>query len=151
MKAMFEKYRVHAGLMLLVLVALYANMGMLNHSVRNFPDRGRMDNVSVYEARMTRAKADLARYREVGYATTVDSDRIFGREKSFDDVEILAQYILAQYSLAPVVIRNSTGLQMVIGNFVDGPPDPEYLKRNGLIPVKDYGDGLVLYTKEGRR
>lgn len=148
---MFEKYRVHAGLMLLVFVALYANMGMLHSAIRNCPDKNKMDNVSVYEARMNKAGKDLASYKEVGYATTVDNDRIFGREKSFEDVEILAQYILAQYSLAPVVIRNSTGLQMVIGNFVDGKPDPEYLKRSGLIPVKDYGDGLVLYTKVRQR
>lgn len=150
-KAIFDKYRTHAGLMLLVCLAAYANIGMLNSAIRDYPQTKTTDIVSLYEARMNRAREAVAQYKEVGYVTTVDNDKIFGREKSFEDVEMLAQYILAQYSLAPVIIRNSRDYEMVLGNFVDGSPDREYLKRNSLVQVKEFGDGLFLYRKEGRR
>jgi hypothetical protein len=151
MKVMFEKYRSHAGLIILVCVAVYANMGMLHSAVRDYPKTKKTDIVSLYEDRMNKAREALAPYKEVGYVTTVDNEKIFGREKSFEDVEILAQYILAQYSLAPVIIRNSKEYQLVLGNFADGIPDSGYLMRSNLILVKDFGDGLILYKKGSRK
>ncbi len=151
LKAIFKKYRTHAALALLVGVALYANLGMLYSAVRDYPKIKKTDIVSMYETRMNMARDVLAPYKEVGYVTTVDNDKIFGREKSFEDVEILAQYVLAQYSLAPVIIRNSKDYPVVLGNFADGKPDSEYLRRSNLVPVKDLGDGLVIYKKEVRK
>jgi hypothetical protein len=84
----------------------------------------------------------------VGYVTTVENDRIFAAEKTFTNVEFLAQYVLTQYTLAPRIVRNSPDLPLVVGNFIDGPPAPGFLEKNGLVPLKDFGDGLVLYRRE---
>jgi hypothetical protein len=51
----------------------------------------------------------------------------------------------------PVIVRNTTDQELVIGNFVDGPPNHEYLKRRKLFVLKDLGDGLVIYKKERLR
>jgi hypothetical protein len=77
----------------------------------------------------------------------VENDRIFADEKAFRNVEYLAQYVLTQYTLAPLIVQNSPGLPLVVGNFLDGPPAPGFLEKNGLVPVKDFGDGLILYRK----
>ena len=66
-------------------------------------------------------------------------------EKAIQNVEYLAQYALTQYTLAPLIVRNSPELPLVVGNFLDGPPAPGFLEKNGLVPLKDFGDGLILY------
>lgn len=52
-------------------------------------------------------------------------------------------YYLAQYALAPLVIDRGPNHQLVIGNFPSssGPVVPQ-----GLDPVKDFGNGVVLFT-----
>jgi len=77
----------------------------------------------------------------------VENDRIFADEKAFRNVEYLAQYVLTQYTLAPLIVRNSPELPLVIGNFLDGPPAPGFLEKNGLAPLRDFGDGLILYQR----
>ncbi|MBU1965076.1 MAG: hypothetical protein KKD24_04580, partial [Proteobacteria bacterium] len=64
------------------------------------------------------------------------------------NVEFLAQYVLTQYTLAPRIVRNSPDLPLVVGNFIDGPPAPGFLEKHGLVPLRDLGDGLILYRKE---
>ena len=78
----------------------------------------------------------------------MENDRIFAAEKAFQNVEYLAQYVLTQYTLVPQIVRNSPDLPLVVGNFIDGPPAPGFLEKNGLFPLKDFGDGLVLYRRE---
>lgn len=147
----FKKYRYQVPLLLLVGVALYANLNLLTSRIRSYPDIRQGDAVTVYEARMLQIRDALPKSGDVGYITSVDNEKIFGREKTFEDVEILAHYILTQYTLAPVVIRNSPDYPLVIGNFVEEKPNPDIIKSKHLIPVKDYGDGLILYKKESRK
>jgi hypothetical protein len=47
-----------------------------------------------------------------------------------------------------VIVYNSPDYPLVVGNYIDGSPDPGFLKRKALIPVRDFGDGLILYQKE---
>jgi len=54
------------------------------------------------------------------------------------------RYFLAQLALAPVVVENSTSLDLVVGNFGTAPPWsilPE------LVLVRDFGDGVMLFRK----
>lgn len=144
----FRKYRVEAGGVLLIVLTGYAVFSILLQSMRIYADLPEKDPVTIHEARIIQLKGSLPPSGEVGYVTTVENDRIFAAEKAFRNVEYLAQYALTQYTLAPLIVRNSPELPLVVGNFLDGPPPPGFLDRNGLVPLKDFGEGLILYRRE---
>ncbi len=141
-------YRRKAGLLILVCLAGYSVFSLLAQGVRSYPDLPERDPVTIHEARIHQLKPMLPASGAVGYITTVENDRIFAAEKAFQNVEYVAQYALTQYTLAPLIIRNTPELPIVVGNFLDGPPAPGFLEKNGLVPQKDFGDGLVLYRRE---
>lgn len=143
-------YRRRAGIILLVVLTGYAVLNLLWQGVRSYPDLPATDSVTIHEARIAQLLPLLPASGAVGYVTTVENDRIFAAEKAFQNVEFLAQYVLTQYTLAPRIVLNSPDLPLVVGNFIDGPPAPGFLEKNGLVPLKDLGDGLVLYRREGK-
>jgi hypothetical protein len=142
------KYRIPAGVVLLIVLTGYAVFSLLLQSVRTYADLPEQDPVTIHEARIAQLKGSLPSSGEVGYVTTVENDRIFAAEKAFRNVEYLAQYALTQYTLAPLIVRNSPALPLVVGNFLDGPPPSGFLDKNGLVPLRDFGDGLILYRRE---
>ena len=144
----FRKYRVKAGGVLLIVLTGYAVFSLLVQSIGIYADLPERDPVTIHEARIVQLKGSLPPSGEVGYVTTVENDQIFAAEKALRNVEYLAQYVLTQYTLAPLIVRNSPELPLVVGNFLDGPPPPGFLDRNGLVPLKDFGDGLILYRRE---
>ena len=137
-----------AGIILLVALTAYAVLNLLWESIRLRPELPETDPVTVHEERIRQLKPALPASGEVGYVTTVENDRIFAAEKAFRNVEYLAQYALTQYTLAPLFVRNSPNFPLVVGNFIDGPPAPGFLERNGLVPLRDFGDGLILYRRD---
>jgi hypothetical protein len=145
-----SQQRRRAGTILLVVLTGYAVLNLLWQGIHSCPDLPATDPVTIHEARIARLLPLLPASGDVGYVTTVENDRIFAAERSFTNVEFLAQYVLTQYTLAPRIVRNSPDLPLVVGNFIDGPPAPGFLEKNGLTPLKDFGDGLVLYRKERR-
>lgn len=144
-------YRRNAGLLILVCLAGYSVFSLLAQSIRIYADLPEKDPVTIHEARIGQLKGSLPALGEVGYVTTVENDRIFAAERAFRNVEYLAQYALTQYTLAPLIVRNSPELPLVVGNFLDGPPPPGFLEKNGLVPLKDFGEGLILYRREPGR
>ena len=125
-------------------------MILLWQSIRIYSDLPEKAPVTIHEERILKLKPMLPASGEVGYVTTVENDRIFAAEKAFRNVEFLGQYDLTQYTLAPLIVRNSPALPLVVGNFIDGPPAPGFLEKNGLTPLKDFGEGLILYRREAR-
>jgi hypothetical protein len=115
----FRKYRIKAGGVLLIVLTGYAVLSLLVQSIRIYADLPEKDPVTIHEARIAQLKGSLPPSGEVGYVTTVENDRIFAAENP-----------------------------LVVGNFLDGPPPPGFLDKNGLVPLKDFGDGLVLYRRE---
>ena len=144
----FRRYRVKAGWVLLIVLTGYAVLDLLVQGMGTYADLPERDPVTIHEARIGQFKGSLPPSGEVGYVTTVENDRIFAAEKAFRNVEYLAQYVLTQYTLAPLIVRNSPELPLVVGNFLDGPPPPGFLEKNGLVPLKDFGEGLILYRRE---
>jgi|WetSurMetagenome_2_1015567.scaffolds.fasta_scaffold14084_3 hypothetical protein len=141
-------YLQKAGITLLVVLTGYAILNLLWQGIRSYPDLPATDPVTIHETRIAQLLPLLPASDAVGYVTTVGNDRIFAAEKSFTNVEFLAQYVLTQYTLAPRIVRNSPDLPLVVGNFIDGPPPAGFLEKNGLVPLKDFGDGLILYRRE---
>ena len=56
-------------------------------------------------------------------------------------------YYLAQYALAPLVLDRSPNHPFVVGNFPSTVPTPSIEK---LRLVKDFGDGVLLFSAEDR-
>ncbi len=143
-------FRRRAGLLILIVLTAYAVLNLLWQGIRSYREMPETDPVTIHEARIEQLRPLLPASGAVGYVTTVENDRIFAAEKAIQNVEFLAQYALTQYTLAPLVVKNSPEFPLVVGNFLDGPPAPGFLERHGLIPIKDFGDGLVLYRREIR-
>jgi hypothetical protein len=142
-----SSYRRRAGLTVLFLFTGVAVLNLCWQSLRSWPEIPRTDPVTIHEARISQLKPHLPPSGEVGYVTTVENDRIFAAERALQNVEYVAQYVLTQYTLAPLIVRNEPDRPLVVGNFIDGPPAPGFLERHHLTPQQDFGDGLVLYER----
>ena len=145
------KYRLKAGWLLLIILTGYAVLSLLVQSIGIYTDLPDKDPVTIHEERIAQLRGSLPASGEVGYVTTVENEKIFAYERAFQNVEYLAQYVLTQYTLAPLIVRNSPKLPLVVGNFLDGPPAPGFLDKSGLLPIKDFGDGLILYRRDHRQ
>ena len=133
------------GILFLVVLTGYSLFGSLRSDYALYRAAPATDPVTVHEERIAQLREFLPASGEVGYVTSIENSRIFSDEKTFSNVEFLGQYVLTQYTLAPLVVRNSPALPLVVGNFIDGGPPTGFLEENGLTPVRDLGDGLILY------
>jgi hypothetical protein len=93
------------------------------------------DAVDIYASRFTELRRVLPGVGLVGY---------LGDRKP-EDLESDVAFMLAQYTLAPLVVEKSTTREWVIGNFSDAPPTAQDLAGLNLEPVRDFGAGVVLY------
>ncbi len=141
-------FRRWAGLLILIVLTAYAVLNLLWQGIRSYQDLPQTDPVTIHEARIDQLRPFLPASGAVGYVTTVENDRIFAMEKAIQNVEYLAQYALTQYTLSPLIVQNSPDFPLVVGNFLDGPPAPGFLEKHRLVPLNDFGDGLVLYRSE---
>src|SRR5215510_2534738 len=98
------------------------------------------DSVSEYESQLKELKREIGNQQVVGYTA---SDEIRDDWHEYDQ-----DLFLTQYALAPVVIRESTNLRLVIGNFAGSAKLPSRIESQGLTLRRDFGNGLGLY--EGR-
>lgn len=144
----YARLRAGTALVLLLALTFAAGLGALYRGAKSCPEFPKTDPVTIHEARIEQVRAALpAGTAAVGYVTSVDSEKIFLYERTLRDVEFLAQYMLTQYTLAPVIVHNSLGHPLVVGNYITGSPDPVVLAKHALVPLRDFGDGLILYRK----
>jgi hypothetical protein len=136
------------GILFVVLLTGFSLVGSLWNNYESFRTAPAIDPVTVHEERIAQLRNFLPREGNVGYITTVENDKIFSTERSFSNVEFLGQYVLTQYTLAPLVVRNSPDLPLVVGNFIEGGPSAGFLEEHALTPAHDLGDGLILYRRE---
>jgi hypothetical protein len=60
----------------------------------------------------------------------------------------LPDYYLAQYALAPRVVERSTNHPLVVGNF---PASSQVISPEGLQLVRDFGNGVLLFSNKDAR
>jgi hypothetical protein len=144
----FNRYRGRAGCLLILACALYASVLLLYEKAARFPGLAWEDPVSVHERRIEPLRAYLPDRGSVGYVTALEIEKVFARERALRDVELLGHFILTQYTLAPVFVYPRPNLPLVVGNFIGARPDQALLDRYGLVPLKDFGDGLILYRRK---
>jgi hypothetical protein len=139
------------GIGLLVIVTCLSAFQALWQNARSYEEAPETDPVTIHERRIAQLKEFLPSSGSVGYITTVENDRIFAAEKSFSNVEFLAQFVLTQHTLAPLLVRNSPDFPVVVGNFLDGEPAPGFREKYHLVLLRDLGNGLILYQKGDKR
>ena len=136
------------GLTLLVGLTCYSSFNTLWRNFEAYREAPATDPVTVLEGKIVQLKEFLPASGSVGYITSIENERIFAVEKTFSNVEFLGQFVLTQYTLAPLVVRNSPSYPLVVGNFIGEGPKAGFLEENGLAALRDLGDGLIIYRGE---
>ena len=130
---------VKIGIASIILFSLISSWNLLKQEYRFNPKRLGRDNISLYEKRFEGLEKILPPHGIVGYI----SDKPITSYTWMPDAEIIAQYYLTQYAVAPVVVDNSIERKLVIGNFhkrdISLPQDKKF------TVIEDLGNGVVLF------
>jgi hypothetical protein len=123
----------------LALVLAYAGVSVLRclHRAAEWPSRAGQDEISAYERRFEALRPALPTRGVVGYLGDPEPNEEGA-------LEHFRRYLLAQYSLAPLLVVENLEPEFVVGNFYPGtkPAAPP-----GFRLVRDFGDGLVLFRQ----
>ena len=125
-------YRFRAGIMLLISIALLSSRELLR--LTSHGQAGGSEAVA-YIRRFDAIKKVLPARGVICYAP---DPRV--------EINSNKDYFLAQYALAPLVLRLGKDCDLLVANFPDG-SQAARLSDTGLVLVKDYPDGVALYRK----
>jgi hypothetical protein len=65
-----------------------------------------------------------------------------------DSGDATADYYLAQYALAPLVVEHSLNHPLIVGNFPSSPPQ---LAEHHLRIIRDFGNGVLLLAPQDEK
>jgi hypothetical protein len=136
--------RVTVGLLLIVLFTLVSNLQFVRIAISARGTIAKGDEVTRYEARFQKLRQTLPSRGVVGYVSDSNPEG-FPRNR-----EYFRRYYLTQYSLAPLVVVNSTEPDLLIGD-VDSAAHSERVITPGFTLVKDFGDGVMLFRRGSHR
>ena len=129
--------RVKTGIVLVLLAALYAGGMVVTAAARKKARRGdRPDGFTRYERRFDALRAELSPDSVVGYVT----------DQKLNPAD---HYLITQYALAPVIVRRTVKEDRVVGNFHDPTRMGEIARKEGLVLIRDYGNGVALFRGKG--
>jgi hypothetical protein len=133
-------FRAKAGMYTLVAVALLTGLIALKYEGTQYSVRSAESEIGFFDHRFEGLRKSLPASGVAGYL----SDQTFG------DTQSVGEFLLAQYSLAPVVIVNNTNQSLVVGNFHTPNLDPAMYASRGLVPVVNLGNGAWLFRRAGK-
>jgi len=134
------------GIASLLVYAVISCGGVLSEQYKVYTQftRHSGDPISGYEKRFTGVRQVLPQKGAVGFLCDVPAPFLKG-----DDGRAGTLY-LTQYVLSPVVVYDNAQYPLVVGNFHSSPhPSPELLKILRLRPIANFGNGVVLFKREG--
>jgi hypothetical protein len=108
-------------------------LGTATHSKRTY-------GVAAFENRFNEFRKTIQPHTVYGYLS----------DNPPNDPSALAEFHLAQYTLAPATIRPSTAENLVIVNYHGKALDMKLLVTNHLAPYKDFGNGVALCRRSPR-
>jgi hypothetical protein len=130
----------------LLLILLYAGVSMARwvHRAASWHAGSAQDEITAYESRFRLLRSALPARGVVGYLGHPEPTGATPRDSNAAALLHFRRYLLAQYSLAPVLLIESTDHELVVGNFDPGnsPPAPP-----GFRLVRDFGNGVVLFRR----
>jgi hypothetical protein len=101
------------------------------------------DEVSLYKRRLEPLKQTLPQRAFLGYVGDTDVG-------DTDDLRVqlfMKRYVLTRYILAPLIIIRRADLPIVIGDFHDTRSYAVIPKSNGLVLMRDLGNGVRLFRR----
>jgi hypothetical protein len=104
------------------------------------------DQISAYEHRFDRLRQVLPSRGVVGYLGHPQLTGSSSTEAKAASLLHFRRYLLAQYSLAPLLLIESTNPEVVVGNF---DPEAVYPAPDGFRVTGDFGDGVILFRRSG--
>jgi hypothetical protein len=126
--------RAQAGALLLALLGVFS----IAHQTYKISPQD--DPVSAFDLQVKLLLHDLPAHGAVGYVS--DATMV-------DDSPSFWEFLYLQYGLAPLIVVDSPEYPFVIGNFHGARWDAKASQLK-LTPVKDYGNGLVLFRGPSR-
>lgn len=125
-----------------LLVLLYAGASSVRwwHRARGWRAGDGPDEITAYERRFDGLRPLLPDRGVVGYLGQPAPTGSSSSEVNAAALLHFRRYLLAQYTLAPLLLVETTGTDFVVG---DGAPSPP----PGYATVRDLGDGLVLFRR----
>lgn len=128
------------GATLMVATVSLVSMGRLFFQVADFyPRAPSPDGVTDFDRRFTALRAILPAKGIIGYLTDPDTPP--------GDTNAQAEYRLAQYALAPLLVVNSPNQKFVVGNFHRAVTTGS-LRDRGYKLVREFGNGIALLENE---
>ena len=124
----------------IIICAVFVNGYVLVDNIR-FPEKTAQD-IARYERRFIELSRHLQLRGVIGFTTDV------GKNEEREDPDF--RKLSAQYSLAPVIIVESLDYPLVAGHFRNPSPDLETYRQLGLIRLRDFGNGIILFRHESR-
>ena len=129
---------IKAGLAVIFLLVLYPRG--LHHPIRG----GAEDSVERYIQRFAPAKDVLPSHGVLGFIAGYPPEQV--RPSN----EYKKRWYMAQYSLSPLIVLNSTQPEKIIGD-VRNQEELERIKASGkLAIVRDFGKGVFLFRRIGQ-
>jgi hypothetical protein len=130
----------------LLLILLYAGVSTARWVRRAaaWPASSRQDEITAYESRFKLLRTALPARGTVGYLGHPEPTGPTPNDSNSAALLHFRRYLLAQYSLAPVLLIESTDHELIVGNFYPEslPPAPQ-----GFRLVRDFGDGVLLFRR----
>ncbi len=127
--------RIHVAAIGLVVLALLSGFRFLLDVVAT-PTPDAASSISTFDTRFAAVKSAVPAGTVLGYFT--DSD--------MQDVAVQAEYHVAQYAMAPIVILYRSDQQLVLGMLHNpGNPPPNFQV------VRDFGNGIKLLRNQAVR
>ena len=91
--------------------------------------------VAGFENRFTEFRKTIKPHTELGYLS----------DNPPNEPSNQSEFNLTQYTLAPAIVLPSSDEPLVVMNYHSGnPPDPVMLRARHLVPIHDYGNGVLL-------
>jgi hypothetical protein len=147
--------RVLWAVTIMVLTALLSNLLLLRNAAVLGEDSLVGVDVDTFTKRFEELRPLLPGHGVIGYASGPNSEQLNRQDDVYADLQ--QEYRLAQYVLAPVILRPATsdaisGLSFLIvdeygGRFFSLEPRKKVDPPEGFTLARDFGNGLLLFVR----
>lgn len=110
-----------------------------------------LDLISVYTRNTAFGVAGFEN-RFAEFQKTIKPHTVLGylSDNPINDPSSQSEFNLTQYTLAPAIVNPSADERLVVINYHSKAPDPAVLNARHLVPIHDYGNGVLLCRNDLR-
>ena len=110
-----------------------------------------LDLISVYTRNTAFGVAGFEN-RFAEFQKTIRPHTVLGylSDNPLNDPSSQSEFNLTQYTLAPAIVKPSADEHLVVINYHSKAPDPAVLSARRLVPIHDYGNGVLLCRNDLR-